>query len=170
MRYFTADWHLFHKQIIKYCNRPFSSEKQMRNALIHNYNQTVRKDDTCFFLGDMAMLGTSQWEHLKGVVAKLNGSKHLIFGNHDEFKWQRYVDVGFTTVHSALWLEEDGLSIVMAHDPSVYCALAPDTILLHGHIHTLYKSIPEQKVVNVGVDMWDFMPINIKQIREELQI
>ena len=116
------------------------------------------------------MLGRSQWEHLKGVMKHLNGSKHLIFGNHDEFTWQRYVDIGFTTVHSALWLEEDGLSLILAHDPSVYCALKPGSILLHGHIHTLYKSIPEQNVVNVGVDMWDFTPINIKHIREELGI
>ena len=170
MKYFTSDWHIFHKNIIKYCDRPFASEKQMRNVLINNYNQIVRKDDSCFFLGDMAMLGTSQWEHLKGIVQSLNGDKHLIFGNHDEFKWQRYVDIGFTTVHSALWLEEDGLPIVLAHDPSVYCTLAPDTVLIHGHIHTLYKSIPSRKVINVGVDMWDFKPVNIEQIRKELGV
>ena len=116
------------------------------------------------------MLGASQWEHMKGIIGKLNGTKHLIFGNHDEFKWQRYVDIGFTTVHSALWLEDKGLNIVMAHDPSVYCTLNPDTVLLCGHVHTLFKSLKEQRVVNVGVDVWDFKPITIKQIREELGI
>jgi calcineurin-like phosphoesterase family protein len=170
MRYFTADWHIFHRHIIEYCNRPFASEKQMRNVLMDNYNKTVGKNDSCFFLGDMAMLGTSQWEALKAVVQKLNGNKHLIFGNHDEYKWQRYVDIGFTTVHSALWLEEAGLNLVLAHDPSVYCTLKPDTIFLHGHIHTLYKSLPDQNVVNVGVDMWNFYPINIDQIRKELNV
>jgi len=142
----------------------------MRNAIINNFNEIVGKGDTTFVLGDVAMLGGSQWERLRGVIQKLNGSKHLIYGNHDEFRWQRYIDVGFTTVHSALWLEEDGLNLVMAHDPSVYCTLKPDTVFLHGHIHTLYKSIPEHLAVNVGVDMWDFKPINIKQIREELKI
>ena len=168
--WFTADWHFYHKQIIEYCNRPFKSEKEMRRQLITRYNEVVRKDDTCFVLGDASMLGTSQWEHLKGVIQKLNGTKHLIFGNHDEFKWQRYVDIGFTTVHSALWHQEGGLNIVMAHDPSVYCVLKPDTVLLHGHIHTLYKSLPEQMVVNVGVDVWNFYPVNIDQIRKELGI
>ena len=170
MNFFTADWHFFHKQIIEYCNRPFKNEKHMRNKLINNFNETVRKEDTTFVLGDAAMLGGSQWESLKGVIRKLNGTKHLIYGNHDEFRWQRYIDVGFTTVHSALWLTEDGLDIVMAHDPSVYCAIKPGSILLCGHIHTLFKSIPKQLVVNVGVDMWDFKPVTIKQIREELGI
>ena len=168
MRWFTADWHLFHKQIIGYCDRPFPSEKKMRRALINNHNERVSKEDTCFFLGDMAMLGTSQWEHLRGVLKHLNGTKHLIFGNHDDFKWQRYVDIGFTTVHSALWLTEAGHKLILAHDPSVYCAIDNNTILLHGHIHTLYRSIPEQMVVNVGVDMWDFFPINIEHIVKEL--
>lgn len=170
MRFWTADWHFFHKQVIECCDRPFKNEKHMRNAIINNFNEIVRKEDSTFVLGDVAMLGGSQWERLRGIIQKLNGSKHLIYGNHDEFRWQRYIDVGFTTVHSALWLEEDGLPIVMAHDPSVYCTIAPKTVLLHGHIHTLYKSMPDQRVVNVGVDMWDFKPINIKQIREELGI
>ncbi|HUX47246.1 MAG TPA: hypothetical protein VMV58_04465 [Desulfosporosinus sp.] len=142
----------------------------MRNKIIDNYNKTVGKSDSCFIIGDVAMLGTSQWEHLKGIIQKLNGTKHLIFGNHDEFKWQRYVDIGFTTVHSALWLEDGGLNLVVAHDPSVYCTLDPDTVLLCGHVHTLFKSLPDQKVVNVGVDQWDFFPINIDQIRKELNI
>jgi len=170
MKFFTSDWHFFHKQVIGYCDRPFKNEKHMRNAIVNNFNEVVRKKDSTFILGDVAMLGGSQWEALKGVIQKLNGTKHLIYGNHDEFRWQRYVDIGFTTVHSALWLEEDGLSIVMAHDPSVYCTLEPDTIFLHGHIHTLYKSIPERRVLNVGVDQWDFYPINIEQIKKELGI
>ena len=169
MNYFTADWHFFHRKIIEYCDRPFKSEKQMRQVIINRYNEVVRKDDTCFVLGDAAMLGTSQWERLGSVIKQLNGSKHLIFGNHDDFKWRRYIDIGFDTVHSALWLEEeDGLFVVMGHDPSIWCTLKPNTILLHGHIHNLYKSIPEKRVVNVGVDVWDFKPINFKQIREEL--
>lgn len=170
MRYYTADTHFFHKQVIRYCNRPFTSEKQMRNKLINNYNETVGKHDTCFFVGDIAMLGTSQWEHLKGIVQQLNGKKHLIFGNHDEFKWQRYVDIGFITVHSALWLEDAGVKLILAHDPAVYCAIDKDTVLLCGHVHTLFKSLPDQKVVNVGVDQWDFRPITINDVKEELGI
>lgn len=142
----------------------------MRNTIINNYNSVVRKDDSVFILGDAAMLGASQWERLKPVINKLNGTKHLIYGNHDEFRWQRYIDVGFTTTHSALWLEEGGLKIVMAHDPSVYCTLAPGTVFLHGHIHTLYKSIPDKRVVNVGIDMWDFFPVSIDDITKELGI
>lgn len=168
--FWTADWHLYHKMVIKYCNRPFKSIKEMHKALVINYNQTVRKDDTCYFCGDMAMIGPSMWEHLKGVVTQLNGRKHLIFGNHDELKWQRYLDVGFTSVHSAHWMKIDGLNIVVAHDPSVYCTLDPNTILICGHIHTLFKSLPEQLVFNAGVDVRNFRPVGIDELRKELGV
>jgi len=168
--YFTADTHYFHRNVIKYCDRPFESEPKMRRALISIYNQKVRKDDTVYFLGDVAMLGTSQWERLSGLVQSLNGTKHLVLGNHDEFKWQRYLDVGFTSVHSAHWMESNGYKIVMAHDPAVYCTLDPGTVFLHGHIHNLYKSLPAQRTINVGVDVWDFSPITLQQIFKELNL
>jgi len=170
MNHYTADWHFFHKNIIDYCNRPWPSEKAMRSGIIRRHNETVKKEDTVYVIGDSAMLGASQWEHLKGVINSMNGTKHLIFGNHDEFKWQRYLDIGFTSVHSAIWLKDAGLDMVLVHDPSAYCMIKPGTVLLCGHIHTLFKSIPDKLVVNVGVDVWDFRPTNGELIRKELGI
>lgn len=166
--FWTGDWHLYHKNIIQYCHRPFKNVAEMHKALIVNHNALVRSDDTVYYIGDMAMIGPSMWEHLKAIISKLNGRKHLIFGNHDELKWQKYLDVGFMTVHSAHWMTVEGFNLVMAHDPAVYCALDPGSILICAHIHTLFKSLPDKRVVNVGVDFWDYKPVNFDQIRKEL--
>ena len=168
--FWTGDWHLYHKNMLDYCKEPFKNIKEKHKVLMTNYNQTVRNEDTCYFIGDIAMVGPSMWEHIKGIITKLNGRKHLVFGNHDEFKWQRYLDVGFTSVHSAHWMTLDGFNLVMAHDPAVYCALNPDTILICAHVHTLFRSLPKQKVINVGINMWDYKPVNFDQIRKELGI
>ena len=168
MKHYTADHHFFHKQIIRYCDRPFKTEPEMRREIVARYNSTVKADDEVYFIGDVAMLGASQWEHLKGVISSMNGIKHLIFGNHDEFKWQRYLDIGFTSVHSSLILEDSGHKLVLAHDPSVYCCIR-DMILICGHVHTLFKSLPEKNVVNAGIDQWGFRPINIHDILEALK-
>lgn len=171
--WFTADTHFFHKMVLVHCQRPHKNEPAMRKDIIARHNSRVHKDDTVYYLGDMAMLGTSQWEHLRGVLNNLNGTKHLIFGNHDEFKWQRYVDIGFASVHSALWMNIDGFHVVMVHDPSSWCVVNsqnPDAIVLHGHIHNLWKAIPERRICNVGVDVWDFYPTNFDMIRKELNL
>ena len=170
MIHFTADHHFFHKSIIQYCKRPFPNEKNMRTKMIARHNEVVKKGDTVYFVGDVAMIGTSQWEMIKGVIGAMNGTKHLVLGNHDEIKPFRYVDCGFTSVHTALWQTIDGIKVVMAHDPSVYCAIDPESVLLCGHIHTLFKSIPDKLVVNVGVDQWNFRPTNMDLIRKELGI
>jgi calcineurin-like phosphoesterase family protein len=168
--WWTADWHFYHKNIINMPRtyRPFKNLKEMHRTIISNHNALVRPEDTVYVIGDAAMLGKSQWEHLKGIVQKLNGIKHLIFGNHDEFNWQRYLDIGFASVHSALWMEKDGINLVMVHDPSAYCAIDDKTVILCGHVHTLFRVLRDQRVVNVGVEVHNFKPISIDTIKGDL--
>ena len=180
----TGDTHYYHSNVIKYCNRPFKSETEMRNRMIENYNNVVPKDGTCFFLGDVAMMGPSQWEKMKGLLNNLNGTKHLILGNHDEIKPFRYLECGFSSVHTSLIITVDMKiqqltdtsaylklfqkkissfreNFFLVHDPSFWNTMPKNHICLCAHIHNLFKIIPEKKIINVGVDLWNFTPLNI---------
>ena len=163
MPFVTSDPHYFHHNITQYCSRPFKSEQAMRNKLLENYNDLVPKDGTCFFIGDMAMIGTSQWEKMKALLNKMNGTKHLILGNHDEIKPFRYIDCGFTSVHTSLVITMQigvyEVKFCLNHDPCVWDLVPDDVILLCGHVHNLFKILPDKNVVNVGVDVWNFKPI-----------
>ena len=167
MIYFTADWHLEHFNIIRYCNRPFKSTHSMQQELIRNFNTRVGPEDATFHIGDFTMLGAGQMGKVERVIPKLNGAHHLILGNHDRMKPFQYVDVGFTSVHTSFPLEYKWAKFVLVHDPSVYHILDDDVYLLHGHIHTLYRDLlPEKKVINVGVDVWDYKPVSVEEILE----
>ena len=48
--WFTADWHLNHENIIRYCKRPFNDVLEMEKALIEGHNKRVKKGDVCYFL------------------------------------------------------------------------------------------------------------------------
>ena len=52
--FITSDLHLDHTNIIKYCKRPFLDTEEMNQTLINNWNNTISKRDTVYFLGDLA--------------------------------------------------------------------------------------------------------------------
>ncbi|MGI4796390.1 MAG: hypothetical protein ACRYF2_17715 [Janthinobacterium lividum] len=51
----------------------------MDRALVDAWNATVGVDDTVWHLGDFAVRHPDP----AGLLAELNGTKHLLFGNND---------------------------------------------------------------------------------------
>lgn len=165
--FFTADWHLFHHNIIKYCNRPIKSDPQMQQHMVYKHNKLVGKEDLVWNLGDVTLLSSEYVGRIRKSVNKFNGEKHLILGNHDEWKAQRYEDAGFSTVHTVMWFERDGFTFYLVHDPAKYTVIQnnPKAIMLCGHIHQLFQHLlPDKRIINVGVDAWDFEPVSYSTI------
>lgn len=54
-RFFTADLHIGHRNIIDYSHRPFRDADEMNAALVDVWNETVGPDDEVIVLGDFAM-------------------------------------------------------------------------------------------------------------------
>lgn len=158
----TSDNHFGHENIIKYCKRPFKNANVMNKMMIDLWNITVDKGDTVYILGDFTLV--RNFEQIKNWTGKLNGTKHLILGNHDELKPFRYIDCGFASVHTSLLVD----GFYMAHDPAVKTALPKDSVLLHGHVHCLWRDELNKGLINVGVDVWEYKPVNIKKLKELL--
>lgn len=70
--YFISDTHFNHKNIIKYCNRPFKDVEEMNKVLIENWNNTITDFNTIFHLGDVALTNESE---MKEIISKLKGKK-----------------------------------------------------------------------------------------------
>lgn len=78
--FFTSDTHFGHARILELSNRPFKDVQHMNEMLIANWNSVVSPTDRVYHLGDVA-LGT--FEESMKCVARLNGYKILVMGNHD---------------------------------------------------------------------------------------
>ena len=162
MKYwFTSDTHFNHTNIIKYCNRPFKSIEHMNRELIRRWNERVKPDDIVYHLGDFC------FKEKDGIKAKhwfeqLNGNIILLEGNHDDNNSAK------SNIQSMI-IEMGGKTWWLSHYPN-YCFI-PDMIVLHGHVHDLWKVKIEGKqiFVNVGVDVWNFYPINIHEIIGEIE-
>lgn len=130
MKYFgIADTHFNHENIIKYCNRPFSSVKEMDEALIKNWNKVVSNKDTVFHLGDVAL---SSKDYIASIVKRLNGRKILILGNHDNWSEQAYRDMGFHTVSRFPIVWND--FFLLSHVPLQLSETTP-YFNFYGHVH-----------------------------------
>ena len=69
--WFTSDLHFGHRNVINFCDRPFSNEKEMGESLINNWNETVSENDVVFILGDVFWFNDSR--SIKKCLDKLNG-------------------------------------------------------------------------------------------------
>ena len=139
----------------------------MNKKLITNLNDRVGEDDELWVVGDIAMLGPQHMERIEKVLSQINGSKHLVAGNHDRWRIQTYRNAGFTTVHSSMWFDYGEHTFYMMHDPAEYSVIEnnPKAVMLCGHIHGLFKHLlPAKRIINVGVDVWDLKPVNFDEI------
>ena len=58
---YISDLHFGHKNILHYDNRPFSTVKEMEDALIENWTMHVESCDTVYILGDFCWGTQSEW-------------------------------------------------------------------------------------------------------------
>jgi calcineurin-like phosphoesterase family protein len=78
-RFITADWHLGEDRL-QIIGRPQASGEEMIEELVAKHNALVKPDDEVFVVGDVCYQKKPECVEL---VARFNGIKTLIRGNHD---------------------------------------------------------------------------------------
>lgn len=155
--FLISDLHLDHANITKYCHRPFKSVFEMNRTLIRNWNRTIRKNDTVYFLGDLAFgrssRKTSYW------LRKLNGRIVFFRGNHDKSRRIRFRD--------KMFLNYKGHEFLLTHDPREVHHSWKGWVI-HGHTHNNNPRYPlvnkRNKTINVSVELIDYKPIQIDDL------
>ena len=77
--FFTADTHFGDHRTINIQRRPFADTAAMDVAMIERWNAVVAPEDFVWHLGDVAR----RPEEVSALMARLNGTKHLLRGNND---------------------------------------------------------------------------------------
>lgn len=157
--FFTADTHFGHGGALGLFRRPFASIREMDEAIIQRWNQTVDPDDQVWHLGDFAVRRSAT--SMAQILAALHGRVHLITGNNDGPATAALP--GFASVQSYAELSMEGTHLILCHYPfRSWNRMARGAINLHGHSHGRLKPMPRQ--VDVGVDAWAFRPILLEEI------
>jgi calcineurin-like phosphoesterase family protein len=174
--FFISDLHLGHNNVIDYDNRPFNDVDEMNETIVRNWNNTVDKNSTVFYLGDLYM--KMPFDKIKELVHSLNGKIYFILGNHDKLNVIKSLDrFEWISSMSEIYVDdEDGRGgnqqIIMCHFPLlVWNKHHKGSWLLQGHCHHNIKNdntFYERKVMDVGCNGIDYTPISYKKVKEQM--
>jgi calcineurin-like phosphoesterase family protein len=180
----TSDHHFGHARISELAGRPFTSVDEMNSVLIERWNNLVGPDDVVLHLGDLAL---GPIEQSVSLTSRLNGRRLLVPGNHDRVspatQSQRaierframYEDAGWTILPEILDGSRRGARLLASHYPyagdttgierhSSHRPVNTGIPLLHGHTHEHAFGPHGSHEFHVGVDAFNFAPIQFELI------
>lgn len=177
-----SDPHFGHKGVCRFTlsdgitkMRPWDDVEVMNEDLIVLYNDKVKPEDTCYFLGDVI------WNRrYLDILSRLNGTKILIRGNHDMCNIDEYLEY-FTEVKSYEFIGALLLSHIPIHPESIgRCGTN-----VHGHLHAnrvmkpagfdqstgniIYGNEIDVRYHNVCVETTEFSPILFEDVLKRIQ-
>jgi calcineurin-like phosphoesterase family protein len=158
MNWFTADYHLSHKKIIEYCNRPFRNIEEMDEIILNNLESTIQPNDILYFLGDV----TFKDDMAENFFKQFNNIQiHYLIGNHDNID---VLKIAKKYCKSVAYLKDiiiEGISITLCHYAMrVWNQSHLNAWQLYGHSHAQLSPIGKQ--YDVGVDNNNFKPVSFK--------
>lgn len=175
----VSDTHFRHSNILKFTDSQtgnlvrghlFNGVDEMDEHMIERWNSVVKQGDIVYHLGDVLM-GDKDW--FKKNWPRLNGSKRLMVGNHDDVK---FLAGGGFFAKVGMWRMFPEFGLLLSHVPLHESSLMryvdktatwPDgcetLVNIHGHIHQ--NPSPEGPYRNVSVEVIDYTPVNIEELR-----
>ena len=169
MIWFTSDTHFGHENVLRFCNRPWSSTEEMNDALIDAINERVAPDDTLYHLGDFSFRITVEAarELRRRIKCK---DIHWVPGNHDKDWSQPSVAGTFSVEPSIATLKIDGGRKIVSHYPLLsWPSRWHGSIHLNGHVHAARERNEANRAAgilryDVGVDANGYAPVPLDEI------
>ena len=175
--FFTSDTHFNHKNIIRYCNRPWNSGKdvngqlivsddnvnEMNEAIISSWNKVVSPNALVWHLGDFALGDRSK---IPEIVARLNGRINLVLGNHDHKDVKRFLNAGFNRVYDHPVLINK--FVILTHEPLEFLNVNCPFFQIFGHVHDSEHYQTWSKTgACVCVERHDYAPVSWTKIYDK---
>ena len=175
--FLVSDTHFGHLGVCKFMRsdgvtklRPWDTVEEMDDEMVRRWNETVRPTDKVYHLGDVVIN-----RRALPTLARLNGDKVLIRGNHDIFRDTEYRE-HFRELRAYHVLN----GMILSHIPVHPDSLGRFGVNIHGHLHAnrvrrasgvdaetgevLYGDQPDVRYHCVCVEQTDFRPILLEDV------
>jgi calcineurin-like phosphoesterase family protein len=179
-RYFVADLHFGHANILTFEDRRYKNVEDMNEGIIKIWNSTIQSNDVVYVVGDVGFLNVEQGRY---IISRLNGHKVLVLGNHDDGH-AKMEKMGFAAVVNGLEIELCKKKFKLCHYPywtfkdwwNKYilgmkithfdrrAKKGEEDVLIHGHVHSNWPKWNKDKtMINVSWDAWK-RPVSLSEI------
>lgn len=175
--FLVSDTHFGHKGVCHFTRndgvtklRPWDTPEEMDEAMIAKWNAVVRPEDKVYHLGDVVIN-----RRYLPTLARLNGDKVLIRGNHDIFRDNEYREY-FRELRAYHVIN----GMIFSHIPLHSDSLGRFGVNVHGHTHAnrvkkargvdavtgtvLYSDENDVRYHCVCVEQTDFAPIEFDAV------
>ena len=180
--FLVSDTHFGHLGVCKFMRsdgvtklRPWDTVEEMDEEMVRRWNETVRPTDKVYHLGDVVIN-----RRALPTLARLNGDKVLIRGNHDIFRDTEYRE-HFRELRAYHVLN----GMILSHIPVHPDSLGRFGVNIHGHLHAnrvrkacgvdaetgevLYSDKVDVRYHCVCVEQTDFRPILLEDVIKRIQ-
>jgi len=180
--WFTSDLHLAHRMVAAL--RGYDDLDDYHAHLVDTWNAHVRPSDTVWNLGDVTL---GPVEQVAEVLRSLNGTQHLVAGNHDRcspmfrqaHSQQRRWLEHFASVHAFARRRMHKTDVLLSHFPyrgegsrdipdrhTQYRLPNEGLPLVHGHTHDPEQRLTHDRgtpMLHVGWDAWQ-RPVSLHEV------
>ena len=163
--FLIGDCHFGHRNIIKYCNRPFVDTEDMTRKQISYWNSAVGKNDIVYVDGDFALCGKNK---IIEIGQQLNGRKRLILGNHDQASMETYRQAGFEMIYNHPIVLDD--FYIVSHVPMAGISVNTPFANIFAHVHDdpTYKDCSCRGFC-VSAERIGYTPIDFEIIKQRIK-
>ena len=151
--YVFSDPHFHHRNMA--IRRGFTDEIEMNDYIVKMYNSVVNKRDTCIILGDITMEKANY-----DILNSLNGTKHVVLGNHDEGQHTKVLQQYVNKICGMLNYKGFILTHCPVHPSQLEFRYSKN---IHGHVHT--DSLDDPRYVNVSAEVINYTPVLLNSLR-----
>ena len=166
--FLVSDTHFGHKGVCHFTRsdgvtklRPFDNPDEMDEFMVKAWNERVGPKDKVYHLGDVVINRTAL-----PTLARLNGDKVLIRGNHDIFP-----DVEYREYFRELRAYHVVEGMIFSHIPIHEESLGRFGVNVHGHLHAnrvMKDGKIDVRYHSVCVETTDFAPILFEDVKKRI--
>lgn len=167
--FLVSDTHFGHAGVCRFTEsdgvtkiRPWTDPSEMDEEMVKRWNDTVRPNDKVYHLGDVVINRKAL-----PTMARLNGDKVLIRGNHDIFRDDEY-RLYFRELRAYHVMN----GMILSHIPIHPESLGRFGVNIHGHLHSgrvMSDGVVDVRYHCVCVEQTDFTPILFEDVIKRIE-